>query len=86
MTRSVAAYEPVPDEPVVVVRRSDLDRRVWYPMPLAFGDQSDWTCPGGMAAVKAHVEATYGGGEPVQWHRHDADTWWMRPPEDGDVR
>lgn len=63
--------ENLMDEDAWYVARSRLDRRVWVAMPVGFGDQSAWLCPGTLRAVKRYVAH----GDDVRWERVSADLW-----------
>lgn len=64
-----------------VVTRSDLDPRVWVPVPSGFGEAGLMLNAGSLTKVKAWVER-YPYNEPdFAWRKIDADRWFYGWPE-----
>jgi len=59
------------------VARSNIDRRVWVPVPVGFGDIAHMLNAGPLRKVKEYVEEHEPDRELCEWRKVDEDHWWF---------
>ena len=66
------------DEDGWAVTRSHIDRRVWVPLPVGFGEVAHALNAGSLRAVKRYVESQEMLDlEHMAWRKLDDDRWFL---------